>query len=112
MAETLALDSFVSRLQAPVEKFDRDREHYLRANYSKAQARLDFIYPLFGALGWDVNNHARLSPKTREVIVEHGDTPGFPDYNFRIDGRTMFFVEAKAPHVPLNRTDVVMQAKS
>lgn len=47
-----------------------------------------------------------------EVIREKGETHGRVDYTFRLEGRTVFFVEEKAPHVPLDRVDVVMQAKS
>ncbi|MDE3091582.1 MAG: N-6 DNA methylase, partial [Chloroflexota bacterium] len=43
---------------------------------------------------------------------EAGETHGRVDYVFRIDGRDVFYVEAKAPHVPLDRVDAVMQAKA
>jgi hypothetical protein len=41
-----------------------------------------------------------LSHHEREVIVEWGETEGYPDYNFRVGGQTKFFVEAKAPPEP------------
>ena len=103
---------FEPNLSTLVEKFKRHHADYKRSDYSEAQARLDFISPLFEALGWDVRNAAGLGPKEREVVVEQGQTTGRPDYNFRLDGRTVFFVEAKAPHVPIDRADVIMQAKS
>ena len=102
---------FETRLAELVEKFERHRGTYVRADYPESQARLDFVDPLFEALGWDVRNEAGLGPAEREVVVEQGETAGRPDYNFRLDGHTVFFVEAKAPHVSLERTDVVMQAK-
>ena len=103
---------FETQLATLVAKFERHRAEYLRPAYSEAQVRLDFINPFFEALGWDVRNEAGLGPKERQVVVEQGQTTGRPDYNFRLDGRTVFYVEAKAPHVPLERADVIMQAKS
>ena len=68
----------------------------------------------FDALGWDIANRAGLRHDQREVIVEKGETDmiGRPDYSFRVDGRTKFFVEAKAPCEPLNLPKHIMQAKS
>jgi hypothetical protein len=104
---------FEAELAALVKKFDDHRAHYLRVDYPEPQARIDFVDPLFEALGWDVRNRAGLGPRGRDVVVElSGETAGRPDYTFRLDGRTVFFVEAKAPHVPLERTDVILQAKS
>ncbi len=103
--------SFEAELARLVSKFDAHRAHYLSADYPESQARIDFIDPLFEALGWDVRNRAGLGPLGREVLIERGDTTGRPDYNFRLDGRTAFYVEAKAPHIPLERSDVIVQAK-
>jgi len=103
---------FELQLAALVEKFERYRAHYLSAAYLEAEVRADFIDLLFEALGWDLGNRAGLGPREREVEREKGDTSGRPDYTFRLDGRTVFFVEAKAPHVALDRANVVMQAKT
>jgi len=47
------------------------------------------------------------------VIVELSpETSLRPDYNFRINGSTKFFVEAKAPWVPLDDVNHIMQAKT
>ena len=102
---------FETQLRALVEKFSRNRGEYMAQAYSESQARLDFIDPLFEALGWDVRNRAHQSERARQVVVERGPTSGRPDYNFRLDGRTVFYVEAKAPHVPLADTNVILQAK-
>ncbi len=110
--EESSRQEFETRLAALVQQFGRHHPDYLRPTYSEAQARLDFINSFFEALGWDIRNKAGLGSKEREAIVEQGETVGRPDYNFRLNGRTVFFVEAKAPHVPLDRTDVIMQAKS
>ncbi len=110
---TATLESFRSSLQKLISNFDVDKRHYLSKSYSEAQARVDFITPLFEALGWDVTNKEGLRYDAREVVVEKGetDTPGRPDYSFRVEGQTKFFAEAKAPSEPLNVAKHILQAK-
>jgi type I restriction-modification system DNA methylase subunit len=75
--------------------------------------RIDFLNPLFKALGWDIENKAQKPPHERDVIVELSpETTGRPDYNFRINGATKFFVEAKAPSIALDDVNHILQAKS
>lgn len=105
-------DAFRDRLAELVARFDRHRDQYLKASYNETEARAEFIDPLFEALGWDVRNTAGARPTEREVIRESGRTLGRVDYAFRVEAQPRFFVEAKAPHVPLERSDVIMQAKS
>ena len=104
---------FRSSLRKLVAKFEADRAHYLSKGYSEAQARIDFITPFFKALGWDVENESGLAHHAREVLVEatEAETLGKPDYSFRLNGQTKFFVEAKAPCEPLDAAKHVMQAK-
>jgi type I restriction-modification system DNA methylase subunit len=102
---------FRRKLEELVSKFEGRHAEYMAAGYNESQVRVDFIDPLFEALGWDVRNTAGLSWREREVVVESGRTQGRPDYNFRVNGQTRFFVEAKALHVSLDRTDVILQAK-
>jgi len=101
-----------SKLKSLVQKFEANKYHYLSKKYLEEEAKIDFINPFFEVLGWDVRNTKGLSPYEREVVVEKGETLGRPDYNFRIDGQTKFFVEAKAPHEPLHKINHVLQAKS
>src|SRR2546430_4373687 len=84
-----SLEIFSESLQKLVRKFDAEKHHYLSNAYSEAQARMDFIAPLFKALGWDVENEAGLPHHEREVIVEEGetDTEGRPDYSFLFSSR-------------------------
>ncbi len=112
MASSLA--EFENDLQKLIAKFENDKAYYLSKDYSEAQARVDFIDPFFRALGWDVENQAGLPHHEREVLVEKGDidTDGRPDYNFRISGRTRFFVEAKTPSERLDDTRHIIQAKT
>lgn len=102
---------FETQLASLVENFNRHRAHYLSTDYNEAEVRVEFIDRFFDALGWDVDNHAGLGPREREVVREKSETSGRSDYQFRLNDRVVFIVEAKAPHVPLDRTDVIMQAK-
>jgi hypothetical protein len=86
-----------------VEKFAAQSEAYTASHYKETQVRIEFIDPLFKALGWDVENSKGLSLTYREVV--HEDTvlvegsKKAPDYSFRIGGERKFFVEAKKPSV-------------
>lgn len=107
------IHSFKEKLQGLVYKFEKDKYHYLAKGYPEAQVRMDFLNPLFEALGWDMENKAHKSPHERDVIVELSpETTGRPDYNFRVGGATKFFVEAKAPSVALDDINHIMQAKT
>jgi hypothetical protein len=109
-----SLASFKAALESLIRRFDADRAHYQSKSYLEAQARVDFITPFFKSLGWDVENESGLSHQDREVVVERGerDTPGRPDYSFRLGGQTKFFVEAKAPAETLSDPRHTFQAKS
>src|SRR5690349_13658418 len=71
-----------------VQKFEEQRELYTTDLYKETQVRIEFIDPLFRALGWDVDNSKGLSLIYREVV--HEDTvlvegnKKAPDYSFRI----------------------------
>jgi type I restriction-modification system DNA methylase subunit len=107
------LQSFKQDVQSLVGKFEQDKNHYLQKGYPEAQVRIDFLNPFFDALGWDIENKAHKPPHERDVIVELSpETSLRPDYNFRINGNTKFFVEAKAPWVPLDDVNHIMQAKT
>ena len=105
--------SFREALRELVRKFEKDKNHYLQKGYPEAQVRIDFLNPFFDALGWDIENKAHKPPHDRDVIVELSpETSLRPDYNFRVNGSTKFFVEAKAPWVPLDDVNHIMQAKT
>jgi type I restriction-modification system DNA methylase subunit len=107
------IQTFKKDIQSLVKKFEQDKNHYLQKGYPEAQVRIDFLNPFFDALGWDIENKAHKPPYERDVIVELSpETSLRPDYNFRINGNTKFFVEAKAPWVPLDDVNHVMQAKT
>jgi hypothetical protein len=82
---------------------DRDRDSYRSGRYNEAQARVDFINPLLGLLGWDVENRQGRPEAYRDVVYEDrvkvGGGTKAPDYGFYADGRRRFFLEAKKPSV-------------
>ena len=86
-----------------VRRFGEQQGTYLTARYNEAQVRLEFIDPLFRALGWDIGNQKGLSLIFREVVPEDSlvvaESRKAPDYSFRIGGDRKFFVEAKKPSV-------------
>lgn len=98
-------------MSAPPEVIDlieRFREHesaYMAASYNETLLRDDFLDPLFGALGWDLNNRSGYAQAYRDVIKEEslrtGEGVKAPDFTFRIGGVRKFFVEAKRPSVQL-----------
>ncbi len=58
--------AFKEALQALVNKFERDKNHYLQKGYPEAQVRIDFLNPFFAALGWDIENktHKQFTSRT------------------------------------------------
>ena len=90
---------------ALIEQFRRNAAEYKGPGYNEMQLRLEFINPLFEALGWDMMNKGQAAPQYREVIHEDsikmaGGTKA-PDYCFSLAGRRMFFVETKKPAIDI-----------
>lgn len=88
-----------------VERFDRNVEAYTHSRYNEAQARQEFIDPLFKSLGWDMDNEQGYAEAYKDVVHEDaikiGRATKAPDYSFRIGGVRKFFVEAKKPSVDI-----------
>jgi Type I restriction enzyme R protein N terminus (HSDR_N) len=86
-----------------VDRFHRDIAAYKSGLYNEAQARLEFIDPLFEALGWDIGNRQGAAAAYRDVVIEYsmkiGAATKAPDYLFRAGSEPKFFVEAKKPSV-------------
>jgi len=86
-----------------VEKFALQIDQYRSPEYNETQVRIDFINPLFSALGWDMDNIAGYAEPYRDVVHEdairiEGNAKA-PDYSFRIGGARKFFLEAKKPSI-------------
>src|SRR3990172_5463972 len=86
-----------------MEKFRANRETYVSGSFNETQARLEFIDPMFRALGWDMYNEQAYAEAYRDVIHEDaikvGGSTKAPDYSFRVGGARKFFLEAKKPGV-------------
>ena len=84
-----------------IAKFEQNLESYRNPAYGEAEVRVEFINPLFEALGWDVTNKAGIAEAYKDVIhedaVKVGGATKAPDYSFRIGGTRKFFLEAKKP---------------
>src|SRR5438874_8394066 len=88
-----------------IEKFTEQADQYRSPDYNETQVRIDFINPMFKALGWDMDNIAGYAEPYRDVVHEdmiriEGNAKA-PDYAFRIGGTRKFFLEAKRPAVKI-----------
>jgi hypothetical protein len=108
-------DLALNKVRQLVDVFHANRDRFTSADYSEAQARIDFIDKFWIALGWDVNHERQTNPYEQEVKVERGvpisGRGRRADYaflapNFR-DVR--FFVEAKRPGLGLDNQDDYFQ---
>ena len=87
-----------------VESFKKNEHIYTDSNlFDEENTKTDFINPFFEALGWDVTNKKHRSPQFKDVVYEKsikvGTKTKAPDYEFRVGGTPIFFVEAKKPSV-------------
>jgi type I restriction-modification system DNA methylase subunit len=98
------------RLEEIIEMFDNHKDH-IKSTYKEEQVRIQFINPMFDALGWDMDNTKRkVAPAYRDVIHEDrlnvlGKMKA-PDYCFTIDGKKQFFLEAKKSSIDI-KSDVL-----
>ena len=92
------------------EYFRKYRSSYHAPDMKEAQVRKDLIDPMFTALGWDLENKNKVSPKYRDVIIEISlDIEGqrkSPDYAFRVGTTTKFYAEAKKCGVNIEKDPV------
>jgi hypothetical protein len=73
---------------------------------NETEVRVQFVDPLFEALGWDIHNKQGYSETYKDVIHEYSLRSGAhseaPDYCFQVGGTRQFFVEAKRPAVSIS----------
>ena len=97
------------QVQELIDRFDTQSELYKAPTYNETNLRIDFVNPMFKALGWDIDNTKGYAEAFREVVHEDAiriaGTVKSPDYSFRIGGRRIFFLEAKKAAVNIH-TDV------
>ena len=88
-----------------VDRFQRNRESYDDARFNEMQTRIQFLNPMFKALGWDVDNTSGYAEAYKDVVHEDalrgGSVTIAPDFCFRVGGARKFFLEAKKPSVNL-----------
>lgn len=86
-----------------VEQFDRNVDQYRSQKYNETKLRVEFLDPLFEALGWDMYNKRGYAEAYKDVIHEDainiGGATKAPDYCFRIGPERKFFLEAKKPAI-------------
>lgn len=101
------MDNLADVLQL-VDRFDFNIDDYKSGQYKEERVRVEFVNPLFEALGWDVTNTRGHAEQYKDVVHEASVRVGgdggegrlkAPDYSFRIAGRPKFFVEVKKPSV-------------
>jgi hypothetical protein len=91
-----------------IDRFDQQSDQVRSPDYNEATLRIDYVNPLFAALGWDIDNRQGFAEQYREVVHEDrvrvaGQTKA-PDYSFRVGGTRKFFLEAKKPFVNLKQS--------
>ncbi len=102
-----AFEKSKEEIKALCNRFETNKKQYLQKDYKEEDVKVEFISPMFKALGWDVDNEQGYSRQFKEVIFEESISVGKktknPDYTFQIGGERIFFLEAKAPHRDLDR---------
>ncbi len=92
-------------VKALIDRFQRNLPAYKSGKYNETQARVEFIDPLFIALGWDVRNERGYAEAYKDVVheaaVKVGGVTKAPDYSFRVGGARKFFLEAKKPSIDI-----------
>ncbi len=101
MSSGASFESFEQELNRLVDKFGRNLAELKSAAYDEAKLRLEYLDPLFKALGYDLENRHGLIQKEREVEIESATRIGGgrkrADYLFRVEKRDRFVCEAKKP---------------
>jgi hypothetical protein len=96
-----------------VEKFHKDIYFYRSLTYSEDQATRELIGPFFSALGWRMTDrHYVIHDLTPAVVDGVQWRPKRPDYRFLVNGKTRFYVEAKAPYANIHEyPDIAYQVR-
>lgn len=110
MAKTREQQDAFDKIESLVEHFHNQIDRFKKFQ-NETETRVQFINPLFAALGWDVDNTIRKAiDADRDVVHEDRLTikgkSKAPDYSFRVFGERKFFLEAKKPSIAI-KTDTV-----
>lgn len=105
----------IEKVRELVDAFRRNLRQLTAGSsaYQETEARVEFIDPLFVALGWDMANLKGLPVVRRDVLRELSQKGSRPDYSFRVSGETWFFLEAKRPSIDIRTSrDSAFQIRS
>ena len=92
------------KIQSLIEKYEQVLNSGKIGDYSEQETKNAFITPLFEALGWDISNKDEVSAE------ESQKSGGRVDYGFYLNGRLVFYLEAKPLKADLEREDFAKQA--
>lgn len=87
-----------------VEKYESAKKTMGIRRYSEEDTVKDFILPLFNILGWNTSVKEEVSAQ------DHIKGSGRPDYTFKINGITQFYLEAKKLSADLDDEKFAFQA--
>jgi len=92
------------QIQVLIEKYESAKSATGIRHYSEEDTIKDFILPLFNILGWDTSDKKEVSAQ------DHIKGSGRPDYTFKINGITQFYLEAKKLSANLDDEKFAFQA--
>ena len=104
-----------SKLQAIIDAFEKDIDNYKsnKVTFNEQMTRQQYLDRFLAILGWDIANPNNLSFSEREVVAEEYSNRGDrPDYTIRMNGMSLFFIEAKKVNVDIKyEVDPAIQAR-
>ena len=83
-------NEITQRIKELVQSYEKLKSEGRLKSINEEATKQHFILPLFEALGWNVRDINEVYPE------EHIKNQGRADYAFKVNGRTQFFLEAKA----------------
>ena len=105
----------IQQLNGLSDKFNENKDYYLSDKFNENKTREVFIDKFYEILGWDIDNskenqlYAQDSiPEARMKLIQ---TIKYVDYAHRLDGRAVFFTEAKAANKKIDNPDYIFQSK-
>jgi hypothetical protein len=100
-------EDFARKLGDLTARFAAQEHEMRRKAYDEATLRLEYLDPMFGALGWNVWNDPPQPLHLRDVVVENRvegrGHSGKADYVFRTAGLERWVCEAKRPFETIER---------
>ena len=92
------------KIQELVNKYEIVKKEGKLRSYSEEETKKDFILPLFKVLGWNTEEKKEVSAE------EYIKSSGRVDYGFYLNGRSIFYLEAKSLSADLYKEKYANQA--